>query len=194
MVRQGEHLHAALGEQGHQFARRQSAIRSGAVQMQIDGGGELQGTGLIHERRAQPDEFHTATGDDDEAVEFIELQNNTEAPVALYDASFPTNHWKLGGGVEFAFPASVSLAAGACLLVVDFDPTDATALAAMLGAAFILDDPIFNGLAVSLIFGIAVSTLLTLVVIPVFYYALYQKRHAAPGAPVTPTTPIPQGD
>ena len=36
----------------------------------------------------------------------------------------------------------------------------------MLGALFILDDPIFNGLAISLIFGILVSTLLTLVVIP----------------------------
>ena len=33
---------------------------------------------------------------------------------------------------------------------------------------FILDDPIFNGLAISLIFGILVSTLLTLVVIPLF--------------------------
>jgi multidrug efflux pump subunit AcrB len=39
----------------------------------------------------------------------------------------------------------------------------------------ILDDPIFNGLAVALIFGIAVSTLLTLVVIPVLYYAVYKK-------------------
>ena len=46
----------------------------------------------------------------------------------------------------------------------------------MIGATFILDDPIFNGLAVSLIFGIFVSTLLTLVVIPVLYYALYRKR------------------
>jgi multidrug efflux pump subunit AcrB len=41
-----------------------------------------------------------------------------------------------------------------------------TGLAAMLGAFFILDDPIFNGLAISLIFGILVSTVLTLVVIP----------------------------
>ena len=52
-----------------------------------------------------------------------------------------------------------------------------TGLAAMTGALFILDDPIFNGLAISLLFGIAVSTLLTLVVIPVLYYALYRKRH-----------------
>jgi multidrug efflux pump subunit AcrB len=49
-------------------------------------------------------------------------------------------------------------------------PIALTALAAMLGAAFILDDPIFNGLAISLIFGILVSTLLTLLVIPVLYY------------------------
>ena len=56
-------------------------------------------------------------------------------------------------------------------------PIALTGLAAMIGAFFILDDPIFNGLAVSLIFGIFVSTLLTLVVIPVLYYALYRKRH-----------------
>ena len=55
-------------------------------------------------------------------------------------------------------------------------PIALTGLAAMIGAFFILDDPIFNGLAVSLIFGILVSTLLTLVVIPVLYYALYWRR------------------
>jgi multidrug efflux pump subunit AcrB len=57
-------------------------------------------------------------------------------------------------------------------------PIALTALAAMLGAFFILDDPIFNGLAVALIFGIFVSTALTLVVIPVLYYAVYARRHA----------------
>jgi len=57
-------------------------------------------------------------------------------------------------------------------------PIALTGLAAMIGAVFILDDPIFNGLAISLIFGILVSTLLTLVVIPVLYYALNRKRHA----------------
>ena len=50
-------------------------------------------------------------------------------------------------------------------------PIVLTALAAMMGAFFILDDPIFNGLAISLIFGILISTLLTLVVIPVLYYS-----------------------
>ncbi|RID97527.1 efflux RND transporter permease subunit [Simplicispira hankyongi] len=55
-------------------------------------------------------------------------------------------------------------------------PIVLTGLAAMLGAFFILDDPIFNGLAISLIFGIAVSTVLTLVVIPTLYYAAYRNR------------------
>ena len=55
-----------------------------------------------------------------------------------------------------------------------------TAIAAMTGGFFILDDPIFNGLAVSLIFGIGVSTLLTLVVIPVLYFAVYRHRHLTP--------------
>jgi multidrug efflux pump subunit AcrB len=51
-------------------------------------------------------------------------------------------------------------------------PIVLTALAAMMGAFFILDDPIFNGLAISLIFGILVSTALTLVVIPILFYSL----------------------
>jgi multidrug efflux pump subunit AcrB len=57
-------------------------------------------------------------------------------------------------------------------------PIALTGLAAMLGAMFILDDPIFNGLAISLIFGILVSTALTLVVIPVLYYVAYRGRIA----------------
>ncbi|MCL1139210.1 efflux RND transporter permease subunit [Shewanella pneumatophori] len=56
-------------------------------------------------------------------------------------------------------------------------PIMLTALAAMIGALFIIDDPIFNGLAISLIFGILISTLLTLVVIPVLYYAVMKKRY-----------------
>ena len=55
-------------------------------------------------------------------------------------------------------------------------PIMLTALAAMIGAMFILDDPIFNGLAISLIFGIFVSTILTLLVIPVLYYVVMKKR------------------
>jgi multidrug efflux pump subunit AcrB len=62
-------------------------------------------------------------------------------------------------------------------------PIALTALAAMIGACFILDDPIFNGLAVSLIFGIFVSTLLTLVVIPVLYFAYLKRTEARRARP-----------
>jgi multidrug efflux pump subunit AcrB len=79
---------------------------------------------------------------------------------------------KVAEGVAFREAVKLSAAARAKPIVL-------TALAAMLGAMFILDDPIFNGLAISLIFGIAVSTLLTLVVIPVLYYAAYRRKHGA---------------
>jgi multidrug efflux pump subunit AcrB len=48
-------------------------------------------------------------------------------------------------------------------------PIVLTAAAAMIGAAFILTDPIFQGLALSLVFGLMSSTLLTLLVIPALY-------------------------
>ena len=56
-------------------------------------------------------------------------------------------------------------------------PIVLTAVAAMMGGFFILDDPIFGGLAVSLIFGLMISTILTLVVIPVVYYHYHYKAH-----------------
>jgi multidrug efflux pump subunit AcrB len=58
-------------------------------------------------------------------------------------------------------------------------PIALTAVAAMIGAFFILDDPIFNGLAVSLIFGILVATVLTLVLIPILYFSYRNKSQRA---------------
>ncbi len=65
----------------------------------------------------------------------------------------------------------VLLEAGA----VRFKPILLTALAAMIGAATILVDPIFQGLAISLLFGLASSTLLTVLVIPAIYVVLRAK-------------------
>ena len=57
-------------------------------------------------------------------------------------------------------------------------PIVLTGIAAMIGGFFIIDDPIFGGLAISLIFGLLVSTILTLIVIPVVYYAvMYRNLH-----------------
>lgn len=55
-------------------------------------------------------------------------------------------------------------------------PIILTSLSAMVAALFLLNDPMFNGLAVALIFGNLVSTILTLVVIPTLYYAVYANR------------------
>ncbi|HEY9037979.1 MAG TPA: efflux RND transporter permease subunit [Roseovarius sp.] len=50
-----------------------------------------------------------------------------------------------------------------------FKPILLTAIAAMIGAAVILADPIFQGLALSLLFGLLTSTALTVLVIPAIY-------------------------
>jgi len=86
---------------------------------------------------------------------------------------------KVAEGVAFREAVTLSAAARA-------KPIALTALAAMMGAGFILDDPIFNGLAISLVFGILVATALTLVVIPVLYYVAFRgrfERDAARAAP-----------
>jgi multidrug efflux pump subunit AcrB len=56
--------------------------------------------------------------------------------------------------------------------MIRFKPIVLTAAAAMIGASVILTDPIFQGLAISLLFGLASSTLLTVLVIPAIYIVL----------------------
>ncbi|MCX7156262.1 MAG: efflux RND transporter permease subunit [Rhodocyclales bacterium] len=80
---------------------------------------------------------------------------------------------QVAGGMDFA-EAVIQAAA------IRAKPIVLTGLAAMLGALFIVDDPIFAGLALSLIFGIFVSTVLTLVVIPVLYFAAMKDRIKQP--------------
>ena len=62
-------------------------------------------------------------------------------------------------------PVDILIEAGA----VRFKPILLTAIAAMIGAVVILADPIFQGLAISLLFGLLTSTLLTVLVIPAIY-------------------------
>ncbi|ESW60424.1 MAG: multidrug transporter AcrB [Rhodobacter sp. CACIA14H1] len=52
---------------------------------------------------------------------------------------------------------------------IRFKPIFLTAVAAMIGAVVILADPIFQGLAISLLFGLLTSTALTVIVIPAIY-------------------------
>jgi len=75
---------------------------------------------------------------------------------------------QLDDGVELV-EAAVNSAA------VRAKPILLTGVAAMTGAFFILGDPIFNGLAISLIFGILISTIFTLVLIPMLYF-VYKRQ------------------
>jgi multidrug efflux pump subunit AcrB len=80
---------------------------------------------------------------------------------------------------------AILLEAGA----VRFKPILLTALAAMIGAATILLDPIFQGLAISLLFGLASSTLLTVLVIPAIYIVLRDDgRPLEPDPPAAPAS------
>ena len=54
--------------------------------------------------------------------EFIELRNISDQTVALYDPNFPTNTWRMGGGIDYVFPPSLTLPPDGYLLVVNFDP------------------------------------------------------------------------
>jgi multidrug efflux pump subunit AcrB len=77
--------------------------------------------------------------------------------------------------VDFVRHADPSKGLRAVLIeagAIRFKPILLTALAAMIGAAVILSDPIFQGLALSLLFGLASSTALTVLVIPAIYVVL----------------------
>jgi multidrug efflux pump subunit AcrB len=58
-----------------------------------------------------------------------------------------------------------------------------TALATVLGSAVMIRDPIFGGLAISLIFGTLVSTLLTIVVVPVLFHQLLEREARGEASP-----------
>jgi multidrug efflux pump subunit AcrB len=60
---------------------------------------------------------------------------------------------------------------------VRFRPMLLTALAVMVGASVILADPIFQGLAISLMFGEIASLLVSRMAVPVLYYMLKKKSH-----------------
>ncbi|MDE2149486.1 MAG: efflux RND transporter permease subunit [Gammaproteobacteria bacterium] len=78
--------------------------------------------------------------------------------------------------------ADAVLEAGA----VRLRPILLTALAIILGSAIMLTDPVFGGLAISLIFGAFASTALTLLVIPLAFFS-WQRRVAGHASRSKPT-------
>jgi multidrug efflux pump subunit AcrB len=64
---------------------------------------------------------------------------------------------------------------------IRFRPMLLTALAVVVGASVILADPIFQGLALSLMFGEIASLLISRMAVPVLYFMLMKHRHVAAG-------------
>ena len=63
---------------------------------------------------------------------------------------------------------------------VRFRPMMLTALAVVVGGLVILADPIFQGLAISLLFGAIASLLISPLAVPLIYYMTHARTHAAP--------------
>jgi multidrug efflux pump subunit AcrB len=61
---------------------------------------------------------------------------------------------------------------------VRFRPMPLTALAVVVGASVILADPIFQGLAISLLFGEVASLLISRMAVPVLYFMAHAKDRA----------------
>jgi multidrug efflux pump subunit AcrB len=63
---------------------------------------------------------------------------------------------------------------------IRFRPMLLTALAVVVGASVILADPIFQGLAISLMFGEIASLLISRMAVPVLYFMLRKHHHPVP--------------
>ena len=78
---------------------------------------------------------------------------------------------------------------------VRFRPMALTAAAVIVGSAVILFDPIFQGLAISLMAGEVASLLLSRVTVPVLYYMSHRRRHVLPATSQSnPLVPAPAGE
>src|SRR5579864_7241112 len=69
---------------------------------------------------------------------------------------------------------------------VRFRPMLLTAAAVVVGASVILFDPIFQGLALSLMAGEVASTMLSRMAVPVLYYLSQKRKQAPPAHPHSP--------
>ena len=60
---------------------------------------------------------------------------------------------------------------------VRFRPIVLTALAVVVGSFVMILDPIFQGLAIAMMFGAVVATILTLIIVPILYYEVFRNKN-----------------
>ena len=68
---------------------------------------------------------------------------------------------------------------------IRFRPMLLTALAVIIGASVILADPIFQGLAISLMFGEIASLLISRMAVPVLYYVVKKRQYTSRATPLS---------
>jgi hypothetical protein len=121
-------------EDGVSFGRhvtsdgREHFVAQTSTTLGASNAGPRVGPVVIDEIMYRPPDFSDFSDNSDD--EYIELRNVSTGSVALFDGSDPTQTWKLTGGVDFVFPTNRTLGAGESLLLVNFNPTNATQLAA----------------------------------------------------------------
>lgn len=102
--------------------------------------------------------------------------------VAIAVAYALTRDWRIALAIGLIEPAAQTVAyfftsaCGSGSRPAPAKPIVLTAAAAMIGAATIISDPINQGLAFSLLFGLASSTLLTVLVIPAIYVLMRGEK------------------
>lgn len=107
----------------------------------------LVGPLIITEIMYRPPDVIVGNVTNDNALdEFIELTSVTNTALPLYDPAYPTNTWHLEFAVTFRFPTNVTVAAGASILVVSFDPKTNAALTGTFRSKYALatNVPIFG--------------------------------------------------
>ncbi|MBT7912105.1 MAG: lamin tail domain-containing protein [Verrucomicrobia bacterium] len=75
---------------------------------------------VIHEIMYHPAPLPLGAGTPDD--EFIELHNNTNTTVPLYDPLHPENTWLIDGGTTFEFPRGFLLPPGGYVVLIEFNP------------------------------------------------------------------------
>lgn len=93
--------------------------------------GPLIGPIIVSEIHYHPWDIRAGAGfRDNDADEYIELQNITATNVPLYHPAYPMNTWHLNNAVDYDFPPGVVLPPGGYLLVVNFNPANSAEAAA----------------------------------------------------------------
>ena len=66
-------------------------------------------------------------------IEFVELENVSAETVPLYDPAYPTNGWRIEGGISFAFTEPQAMAPGAKWIIANTN--NGAAVRSLLGAS-----------------------------------------------------------